>query len=286
MIKLTEMLSKPVISLSNCKTEGIINNAVFDKSFKRLKYLVLFDNNEHLEDKSISINSIYSYGVNAIIIKDAEDLSLAISTIQTCDKSSVINCSCYTYLGKFLGKVTDIYLDEKYYIKTLVVGQTLIDISDIINTGEDTVIVQDDNIKVNVSSLKRRSKKCIKLQDIKLDKSQKVYILSSNEEKSENEVKADENIEACESIKSDAELVANAEDISNTLKVKYKLEDTPSQPKMVTTNFKFLIGRRLERNIYSSNYELIARKNTKITQEIINKARLLNKTRELIKFSK
>lgn len=279
MIKLTEILSKPVISLSNCKTEGIVRDAVFDRNFKRLKFLILFDNDEHLDDKSLNINSIYSYGENAIIVKDDEDLSLVVSNMQTCDKSNVINCSCYTYLGKFLGKVTDILLDEKYYIKGLIVGQTTIEISDIINTGEDTVIVQDKEVKINVTNLKRKKKKCVKLQDIKLDNSQKVYILNPQEKFEEQEIK-EETINIEEGVK---ELEENT--VKETPKIKYKLTELPSNPMLVTTNYEFLIGRKLDRNLYSQNLELIARKNTKITTDIINKARLLNKTRELIKFS-
>lgn len=275
MIKLTEILSKPIISLSNCKTEGIVNSAVFDKNFKRLKFLVLFDDNEHIEDKILNINYIYSYGDNAIIIKDDEDLSLVVSSVQTCDKSSVINCNCYTYLGKLLGKVTDIVLDEKYYVKSLIVGQTSIDIKDVINTGEDTVIVQDEESKVNAMSLKKKKKRCVKLQDIKLDTKQKVYILNPLEKD-----KQEENLDI--EMKEDEELEDTKKEKS---KVIYKLTETPSSPTLVTTNYEFLIGRRLDRNIYSNNFELIARKNSKITNEIVNKARLLNKTRELIKFS-
>lgn len=279
MIKLTEILSKPIISLSNCKTEGIVRDAVFDKNFKRLKFLILFDNDEHLDDKSLNINSIYSYGENAIVVKDDEDLSLVVSNMQTCDKSNVINCSCYTYLGKFLGKVTDILLDEKYYVKGLVVGQTTIEINDIINTGEDTVIVQDNDIKVNVTNLKRKKKKCVKLQDIKLDNSQKVYILNP-QEKFEEAVVKEETTNVEEGVKQMEE-----NPVKETPKIKYKLTELPSNPMLVTTNYEFLIGRKLDRNLYSQNLELIARKNTKITTDIINKARLLNKTRELIKFS-
>lgn len=278
MIKLTEILSKPIISLSNCKTEGIVSDAVFDRNFKRLKFLILFDNDEHLDDKSLNINSIYSYGENAIIVKDDEDLSLVVSNMQTCDKSNVINCSCYTYLGTFLGKVTDILLDEKYYVKSLVVGQTTIEINDVINTGEDTVIVQDKDVKVNVTNLKRKKKKCVKLQDIKLDNSQKVYILNPQEKFEEHEVKEERT-----NVESVKELDENVN--KETPKIKYKLTELPSNPMLVTTNYEFLLGRKLDRNLYSQNLELIARKNTKITADIINKARLLNKTRELIKFS-
>ncbi len=289
MIKLTEILSKPVISLNNCKTEGFVINAIFDKNFKRLKFLLLFDNEEHQDEKALLINKIYNYGENAIVVKDSDYLTLSLSSIQVEDKPSVINCSCYTYLGNFIGKINDIILDDKFYIQSLIVGNKTINALDIITTGKDIVIIQDENKKVKVSSLKRKTKKCIQIQDIKVQPEQKVYILNNEENKSikpeitENEILENKNEE--ENLEKN--LVLNND--NNTVKppkIKYQLTETPPKPAIITTNFEFLIGRKLEQNIYSQNKELIAKKNTRITTDIINKARLLNKTRELVKFSK
>ena len=51
MRRLSELLSKPVISLYEGKTEGTIKNAVFNKNLKKLKWLVLFDDQDMLEQK-------------------------------------------------------------------------------------------------------------------------------------------------------------------------------------------------------------------------------------------
>lgn len=288
MIKITEILSKPVISLLDSKTEGIVKNAIFDKNFKRLKYLVLFDNNEHQEEKTLSIQNIYSYGENAIIVKDGQDLSLELSTVKISDKLLPINNAVYTYLGKCVGKVTDILLDDKYYIKSLIIGQTEIDINEILSSGEDAVIIQDKNKKVNISNIKRKKSKKVAILDTKLNYDQKVVIL--NNEKDEVP-----SIQVKEDIQNDQEninttLIDNQiitqENNENKPKIKYTLKDEPSLPKIMFANSDFLIGRKLEKNIYSQNKELIARKNTKITLEIINKAKMFYKLRELTKFSR
>ena len=46
--KLTDFFSKPVLSIYNGTSEGIIKTAYFDKKFKKLKYLVLFDDMDNI----------------------------------------------------------------------------------------------------------------------------------------------------------------------------------------------------------------------------------------------
>jgi len=270
MIKLTEILSKPIISINNCKNEGTVSSAVFDKNFKRLKSLILFDNEEQMDSRYLNINSIYSYGENAIIIKDDNDLSVFPISGQVEDKSSIINCNCYTYLGKFLGKVTEIVMNDRFYIEKILVGNTEIDILDIIKTGVDTIIVQDNDKRVKVNSLKNKRKRVVKIENLKIDNSQKVYILNPESNEDSIESMADENLPTENALET---------------KSKYNLDNNPYKPQFLTTNYDMLIGRKLTQNIYSSSFELIARKNTKITQEILEKARILNKTREIIKYS-
>lgn len=308
MINLTDILTKPVLSLSCSKCEGIVKTGIFNQNFKRLKYLVLFDNEEDLEDKVLSINSIYSNGENAIIIKDDQYLTPLLSSTNAQDKPSPINSKVYTFLGKFLGTVTDVVLNDKFFIHSIKLENCEILIEDIISCGQNTIIVQDENKKANISSLKKRKSNCVKIQDIKVSNSQKVYILNPNKTKpvSKQEdlnTKFDnlpQAIEIKENLNEDvdnlidegetlnsatAKTEENAQNSNQKPKIIYNLTEAPSQPGLVISNFEFLIGRKLDQNIYSSNNELIAKKNTKITTDTIIKARLFNKTRELVKFS-
>lgn len=361
MIKVTDILTKPVISLINAKTEGIVKNAVFDKNFKKLKYLILFDNNEHQEEKALNILNIYSYGENAIVIKEDSDLNLEISNKQILDKPFPINSNVYTYLGKFMGKVNDIILDEKYNIISLIVNGKEVLIENIISCGEDAVIIQDLNKKLNVKNI-RRKKANKDITALNTSNLNKVYVLNNQNETNNfnttnfnsTDIKNNNNFESIQPLNkvtnfnentnilneihenytkntqnsivlnnnlsnlnndtiktninnfdenhinntnfnlnlnnslptSISEKALNEMNKNNNLKVKYKLTDNPSTPKTVTTNYEFLIGRKLEKNIYAQNKELIARKNTRITKDIINKAKMYFKIRELTKYSK
>ena len=62
MRKITEYLGKPVLSLYESVTEGIVSNVVFDKNLRKLKFIVLFNDNEFQEERVINVNDIYSYG--------------------------------------------------------------------------------------------------------------------------------------------------------------------------------------------------------------------------------
>ena len=307
MIKLTNILTKPVLSLNCCKNEGIVKTGVFNQNFKRLKYLVLFDNEEDFEDKVLQINSIYSNGENAIIIKDDQYLTPLGATTNALDKPSPINSSVFTFLGKYLGKVSDVVLTDTFFVHSIIVDEKEIMTADIISCGTSIVIVQDENQKAKISSLKSRKSNCVKIQDIKVTNANKVYILNSqNAEKpaktepktEETPIKAIEPSLDNEQIKTEILtnqtnlLTTSQNNFSNEIvsinakpKTKYSLTETPSQPGLVISNFEFLIGRKLEQNIYSASNELIAKKNTKITTDTIIKARMFNKTRELVKFS-
>lgn len=270
MIKISNIISKPVVSISNGKIEGVVKKAVFDKNFKRLKYLILFDNNEELEERCLFVKNIFSLGDNAIVVKDSLDLSLELSYQNITDKPCPINNDVYTYLGKFVGKINDINIDENYNIAYLSVGQTELALNSIIECGENVVIVQDEEKKVKLSSLKKKRSNIVKIEMLKTKEDQKVYTLNSPEPKLlEHEI-----------------LQENSPLEETKTKSKYDISKSPTQPIMITTNYEFLIGRKIERNIYSQNRELIAKKNSKITTNTINLARMFGKTRELIKFSK
>jgi len=332
MIRVTDILTKPVISLINGKTEGIVKSVVFNQNFKKVAYLVLFDNNEHQEEKALSVSNIYNYGENAIIVKDENSIALEMSIKKVTDKPSPINNNVYTYLGKFAGKVSDIILDEKFNVVSIKLGNKEIERENIITVGTDNVVIQEETKKLNVKTLKRKIKSQ-NLTTLNINANNKVYILNNNLNKINNAISnnfnenltknAENSIEITNNDSTKFKDTINTNSLSNVVleennlqnanasvakissdgipfisekalnelqnaekaKVKYKLSDNPSVPQVVTTNYEFLLGRKLERNIYSSNRELIARKNSKITTDIINKAKMYYKIRELTKYS-
>lgn len=297
MIKVTDILSKPIISLLDGKTEGIIKNAVFDKNFKRVKYFVLFDNEELMEEKAVKLLDIYHNGENAIVVKDSSCLNLEISLKQVCDKPLCINHPVYTNCGKLLGKVKDIILDEKYFVQTLILENQEIKANEIISSGQNIVIVQDEANKINVKSLKRKNNKNLVTKNTNYN-NHKVVILKATQNVDQNQenninnentniVLSKESQEVEKESEIDSIMPKNNDNLNENFKpLNEKSTETPSVPKTMLANFEFLIGRKLEKNIYSPSKELIGKKNAKITTDTINKAKIYFKLRELTKYSR
>ena len=66
MKTISEIISKPVLNLYTGKIEGTIHNVVFDKEYKKVQKLKLFDNDEEEYIK------VRLYGVEEDIIEEEE----------------------------------------------------------------------------------------------------------------------------------------------------------------------------------------------------------------------
>lgn len=67
----------------------------------------------------------------------------------------------------------------------------------------------------------------------------------------------------------------------------YIKKDTPTpQSNKIITDFRFLIGRVLSQDIIALNGEMIARKNSVVTKDIVSKASLYGKLVEIARYSK
>lgn len=283
MIKLTDILTKPVINISTSTQEGIISNGIFDEHYKKLCYLSIFDNDENLEERVISTKSILSNGENALTIKDDRNLFLYSTMKNDTNKPSCINFSVYTFLGKKLGKVQDIFLDEKFNVISLLVDNKEIDIKNLISCGINTIIVQDEKEKFNIKSLKSRHNCGQKIQALKIKTEQRVFILDEENQKNDNILV--QNVENLTTQTPITNQISPNSNLPTTLETIPKNKPIHTTPNLLVANYNLLVGRKVDKNIYSSTNELIAKKNTKISESTILKARVFNKTRELIKFS-
>ena len=156
MRKITDYLGKPVLSVFESSTQGIVKDVLFDKNFKKLKFIVLFEDNDIQEDKFVAVSDIYSMGENAIVLKNNSVIES--QSILTDEIANPINNSAYTTSGTFLGVVKNADIDDKFNLMgiTLNGGQT-IDISNILTSGNDTLFVQDQNSFVNLANFKKKT---------------------------------------------------------------------------------------------------------------------------------
>ena len=103
MKKLTDFLGKPVISLYEGNIEGYVKNVVFEKGMKKIKYFVLFEDNDFQDEKMLESSKIYKYLSDAIIIKNNSALELKKDEVFNIENH--INCKVYESNGKYIGLV-------------------------------------------------------------------------------------------------------------------------------------------------------------------------------------
>lgn len=281
MKKITDFLGKPVLSLYESVTQGIVKDLMFDKNFKKLKYIIMFDDNEFQEEKIINVGEIYSCGENALIIKNNACIELK-SAIKS-ETSNPINNRVYTTLGKFLGIVTDIYIDDKQNIVNVELdNSTTLDIKQIVTSGKDAMFVQDQDNIVKLSNFKNKA-----ITNTIENKKIKVEILKTPTENAEISTQTLEHTQTNSINESDNNMEQDNNSIQiEPIKPRKKVELNEScLPKKSTTKNNFLIGRKVQKNIYSFNHELIIKKNTKISEKTILTAKSHSKLKELSLYS-
>lgn len=155
MRRLSELLSKPIISLYEGKTEGTIKNAVFNKNLTKLKWLVLFDDKDILEQKYLPAKDIFSVGEQALVIKNGQAILPNLPDQDEEMQNNPINTTIYTPQGNLVDIVGDVLLDDKNVVEKIELKQKeQLNPDQIVVSGKDTLILQDEKNPINISSLK------------------------------------------------------------------------------------------------------------------------------------
>lgn len=107
MYRVSELLSKPLITLSDAKYAGTVNNIYFDKALKRGRCVELFCEDETApEQRYVDLKKV-TPGTDAAVITHEGLLVPARGE----GAANPINCAAYNIDGKSLGRVTDVLMD-------------------------------------------------------------------------------------------------------------------------------------------------------------------------------
>ena len=276
MKNLTNFLGKPVISLYEGNLEGYVKNVIFDKSLKKHKYFVLFEDNEFQDEKMLEISKVYNFNNDAIIIKNNSTLEL--KKEEVFGISNHINCKVYSSTGEYLGLVTDVVLNDDLTTNKVILSSNLELLpSEFLTFGQDLFIKQDENNVIKLSSIRKRENILKPFSQTET----KVSILP----KVENQTSSLENSKLPPSLPVFPEVSDENLQNLNQTKKKYVFNEYSLPKKLLLNNSDFLIGRKTTKTIYSSNNEVIAKKNMIINQNILQNAVIFNKLRELAIYS-
>lgn len=242
----SELLSKTIIDINSAEMLGTAKTLCFDKTLKRLETIIAF-NDDTETDISINTKNIYSVGPNAIIVRTSTPLIFENFNL---NQNNPIGSLAYNLEGEFLGKITELELSQKYVTQKIFLGEVEYNSSQIMSINNGTVLINTSGKKVvlKTSILKNSSKKI----------EEKVSILP---------------IETPPKI-----------EVPKNYNKPYIIDSSPTRER-VTTEQSFLLGRKTSRTIYGINNEIIAKKDSTITQKIIESAVLHSKLNELAVFS-
>ena len=181
MLNLTDIISKPVLSLSQGKALGSVENIVFDSKLCKMTYLCIFD--EEYGDKRYIPSGLVLYACNnSVVVKSAFYF----------DKEIIENCplraNVYSYDGKKSGIITDILLADDFtllYLKDdsgkIIKRQNIVSFS----TSAAVTCFDEDKIdKLKRIRPKKPVQKRKKVEDIK--ESTENIIVIGNCDNSEN----------------------------------------------------------------------------------------------------
>lgn len=299
MHKASEILSKPVINLAGGNFLGTTKDLCFSEGIKKLEQIILFDD-ESEEEKSFSPKNIYALGTDAIIIK-------ALSGPLLFERPNIkynnpINNLTYNAEGVFLGKVTDVELNNNFVITNLYVGDKNYNINTVLGTGQGTVLINTSEKKIVTRKPRILTKSSGKLN-------RKVTTLPIN---NPAETQIEQNSQAERQETSPLSLFEQLIDVERPrwqqqqqspieqppspppviegtepqqpAKKPYLIDDSPL-PQQVIINNNFLTGRKVTKTIYGLNNEILAKKDSYITEKIIWNAKNHSKLAELAVYS-
>lgn len=242
-MQLQDLLSKPVLSLYDGTNEGFVLSVWLDEKLKKVKALIISNNDDNspIDELLLHYNDILKIGKDAIVIKNNSLLETKNLNYNINYSYSPINNSAYTIDGEYLGKISDIEIDDKFNVLHFIIGQKQIPANMLATFSNGTIIFNTETKKIKLQNLKPAIKN---LQNISTLNNTVTILDKFNEDKlKENE----------------------------TLKTITRL----------STNNNLLIGKSVTKNITSENGEIIARKNSIINAKTIILATAHQKIREL-----
>ncbi len=150
---LSEIVSKKVLNLYSGRIEGTIKDVSFNKDYKKLSSLKIFDEDE--EEYTIAVEKIYNIGQDSVVIRNSNALVPTINQIYV-NQNNIINYNVYSINGDHLGKIIDAELNENLTVKEYITNEIRFSPKQIVNIGENIIVNNSEN-KVKLSNFKPKT---------------------------------------------------------------------------------------------------------------------------------
>ncbi|GGI73007.1 PRC-barrel domain-containing protein [Deinococcus wulumuqiensis] len=159
MIKGKELLGRPVVAVSNGAQVDNVHDVVFDHQGNRVLALLVEEGGWFSAGKAVPFERVQSIGEKAVMIATPEDVVNTrrdpVLKEALAGKTNLIGMTLLTTDGQTLGKITDVYFDERSgqvegyeasggLFADMTNGRTFIPAPQTIQIGKDSAIVPAD----------------------------------------------------------------------------------------------------------------------------------------------
>ncbi len=143
MHKLSEVLSKPVISLYEAVSVGTAYNIFFDDKMQKLQLLEILTDNDNDVNKFVSPKNVIFPIADAVCVKN---LSVVSSTAECQNCFNPVNRPCFDTDGKFIGNVNDVCF-EKCDVTEIYANDKKILPKEVVKINADLMLIRAEGSK-------------------------------------------------------------------------------------------------------------------------------------------
>lgn len=131
----THLLNKPIISIFDGKNCGKVQYALFNNMNKMFSIVV----NQNENFKAVDIKDVFALN-DCIMIRNSTKIMVHHSE----NTNSFLDKEVFTVLGKRIGKIVELVLDDKFYIDKIVTDKLEFSPKSIV-TNKNIIIINNDN---------------------------------------------------------------------------------------------------------------------------------------------
>lgn len=155
MLKLSEIISLPIINLFELKIEGTVENVYIHPTTRKITYLKIY-NEERDEYSVLELKNVYKIGKDAVLIANSNKLTLFENKELILEKMVCpLNSFCFDLSGNILGKINEINI-EKNTLHSIETEQNSYPATNIYGLSNAVTLIGNNKVKINRFSPKTK----------------------------------------------------------------------------------------------------------------------------------
>ncbi|MDR2201511.1 MAG: PRC-barrel domain-containing protein [Clostridiales bacterium] len=251
MLKLSELLSKRLICLNSADFAGTISNIIFDQKLLAGKILKIYnDDGSETETGYVELKKVKNLEFDAGVISDRAYISREWDDSMG-GAANPINCECFNQDGKALGVVRDVLLDGAT-VESILIDEKEFSPKNLLSYSDKLLIFNDTGAPIKLAKPKSRT------AAVRTPAPEKAPQAAPERQKTA----AEQDKAATEKQSADVGIPSRVPP-QNTVVTR-----TPPQNEQPSP-YKFLLGKRLSKNIRAENGALLLKEGSHITPDAI-----------------